>query len=66
VPDNYLTTREAAERLALGVSTIRKLCAAGQFPGAQRVGCGWIIPAADLSRLPALPKPRNRPRKTAP
>lgn len=66
MPDNYLTTAQAAERLGLAARTLRKLCTDGRFPNAERRGRDWIIPAADMKYLTALPRPRNRPRKTAP
>lgn len=43
-----LSTKEAAERLGAGESSIKLWCGQGRFPNAQKVGTVWIIPESDL------------------
>lgn len=42
--NRYLSTPEAAERLKIHPSRIRRLAAAGRIQGAQKIGRDWIIP----------------------
>lgn len=43
-----LTTREAAQRIGVKGRRIRQLCEQGEFPGARKVGWGWLIPEEDV------------------
>jgi predicted DNA-binding transcriptional regulator AlpA len=46
--ERMLSTKETAERLEAGESSIRLWCDTGRFPNAQKVGRDWIIPESDL------------------
>jgi excisionase family DNA binding protein len=46
--EKMLSTKETAERLGAGESSIRLWCDRGRFPNAQKVGSVWIIPESDL------------------
>jgi predicted site-specific integrase-resolvase len=43
-----LSTKDTAERLGAGESSVRLWCEQGRFPNAQKVGWSWIIPESDL------------------
>jgi excisionase family DNA binding protein len=47
--EKLLSTKETAERLGAGESSIRFWCDTGRFPNAQKVGSVWIIPESDLN-----------------
>ena len=55
-----LSTKETAERLGAGESSIRLWCDQGRFPNAQKVGSVWIIPESDLADF-AKQKPGPKP-----
>jgi predicted site-specific integrase-resolvase len=59
-----LTTRDVAERLGAGVSTITLWCREGRFPHARSEetprGLVWYIPESDLNGVEIK---RGRPRK---
>ena len=57
--DELLSTAEAARRLGLGHSTVKRLIKVGTL-SAQRVGRGWVVRAADLATAPV--RPRGRPK----
>lgn len=59
--EDYLTTAEAAERLGMTDSGVRRLILTGRLP-ARKIGRDWIIKPADLRTV----KKSNagRPRKT--
>lgn len=61
VPTIYLSTREAAEYLKVGVSRITTLIYEGRFPGAVKIGKEWKIPAEEVINFTF--KPGGRPRK---
>jgi hypothetical protein len=44
-----LSTKETAERLGAGESSVRLWCEQGRFPNAQKVGWAWIVPESDLN-----------------
>lgn len=45
MPEDYISVRQAAERLGIDGATIRKWCAAGKIPGAKKLNeRAWIIP----------------------
>lgn len=63
-----LTTSQAAERLSVGISTVRLWCQQGRFPHARAQdtprGVVWLIPENDLNnfekpRRGAPPKPKT-------
>lgn len=54
-----LTAREAAARLGVHDSRVRRLCRAGRLPGARHYGNMWLIP--DLSVAGFRPLPNGRP-----
>lgn len=58
-----LSTKEAAERIEAGESSVRLWCTQGKFEGAQRVGRDWIIPEAALKGF--VNPGRGRPAKLA-
>ena len=60
MPDETLTSAQAAKRLGLDPSSIRRLILAGTLP-AEKFGRDWKIRAADLAELP--PRPKGRPRR---
>jgi Helix-turn-helix domain len=56
VKDELMTALEVASALRFrNVVTIHRMCRAGKFPGARKVGAGggknWIIPRSDLDAL---------------
>lgn len=50
--DNIYTVKEIATQLRVSVATIKRLCAAGEFPGAFKTDKGrnshWRIPHSGL------------------
>lgn len=44
MPNDWLTTIEAGQRLGITPARIRQLCQAGRIVGAQKVGRDWVIP----------------------
>lgn len=46
----YLTTAELAEKTGQSVSTVRKDCAKGLHPGAEKVDGKWMIPYEGMTR----------------
>lgn len=42
--EEYITASEAMEILGLSRSHVSRLCTAGRFEGAQRLGNMWLIP----------------------
>jgi excisionase family DNA binding protein len=62
-PDDLLTTAQAAERVGIDSSRIRRYIKAGRLP-ATLYGKTWLIRASDLPLI-AERKP-GRPRKAAP
>ncbi len=60
---DLLTIPQAARRLGLDVSMVRRYCAGGRIP-AQRIGRDWLIRAQDLDRF--IRRPSGRPAKPAP
>ena len=60
-----LTTREAADRLAVSDARVRQLCHAGLLAGAEKLGRDWIIPEASVRQYVAKPVgwPKGRPRR---
>jgi excisionase family DNA binding protein len=56
-----LTIPEAAGRLGVGESTLRRLAASGEIKGAVRIGRDWALPASALAHL--NPRPVGRPAK---
>ena len=41
---DYMTAKEAAEKLAITPRRVQVLCAQGKIPGAVRFGVTWAIP----------------------
>lgn len=58
----YLSIPEAARRLGYSRSRLHQLAAAGQIPGAIRIGRMWLIPRG--YRVPPVTRGRwkNKPR----
>lgn len=65
MPDELLTTAQAAERLGIDVSGVRRLILAKRLP-AEKWGRDYQIRAADVAALPprAKGRPRTRERET--
>jgi excisionase family DNA binding protein len=59
-----LSTTEAAARLSLSPSRVRRYCEQGRLP-ATKIGGSWVIREADLGKLERLPQGwrKGRPRK---
>ena len=65
--DQFLTTRDIAERLGISIKTAAAWCRAGRFPGAFQVnistgrGRAWLVPAGDLENFerPAMGRPKD-------
>ncbi len=55
----YLTTEEAAERLGLDGSRVRRLCAEGRL--GRKIGRNWAISEADLQRFAQEERRPGRP-----
>jgi excisionase family DNA binding protein len=60
--EKMLSTKETAEQLNAGESSIRLWCDQGRFPNAQKVGRDWIIPESDLQGFEKR-KPGPKPEK---
>jgi predicted DNA-binding transcriptional regulator AlpA len=58
--ERLLSTKETAERLGAGESSIKLWCKQGRFPNAQKVSNVWIIPESDLENF-AKQKPGPKP-----
>ena len=54
-----MTIPEAAERLGLSVSIVRRYCSTGKLP-AHKVGRDWTVRQQDLERFAASPRRRGR------
>lgn len=55
-----LTISEAAERLGLSFSMVRRYCADGKIP-AQKMGRDWAIRRRDVEFFAAIPRRSGRP-----
>jgi excisionase family DNA binding protein len=55
-----LTISEAAERLGLSFSMVRRYCADGKIP-AQKMGRDWAIRRRDVESFAAIPRRSGRP-----
>ncbi len=55
-----LTIAEAAERLGLSVTMVRRYCADGKIP-AQKIGRDWAILWRDVEHFAATPRHSGRP-----
>ena len=58
----YLTSRDAAERLGIGICRTCELARRKRFPGSRKVLGGWRIPVEDVEHFRATRK-NGRPRK---
>ncbi len=56
MPDEYLTTAQAAERLAMTISRVQQLCRAGVIE-ADRHGRDWAIRPEALARMSRQRRP---------
>jgi len=63
VREKMLTTKQTAERLGAGESSIKLWCVQGRFPNAERFGRAWMIPEKDLS---GFEKQKPGPKPSAP
>ena len=66
IEKNYVNAPEAARLLNVSRSRIGKLCLAGRFQGALKVGTSWIIPREAVSNHKPLPpgvKPGTQSKK---
>jgi excisionase family DNA binding protein len=54
-----VTIPEAAERLGLSVTMVRRYCSTGKLP-AQKVGRDWTVRQRDLERFAAAARRRGR------
>jgi hypothetical protein len=66
IPENFVTTLQAAEMLGRGINQVAKLCQTGRLPGAKKVGNAWIMPRESvLNYRPMAPgvKPGTKRRK---
>lgn len=59
-----LTAQDAARRLGIAYSTIRKAAGQGRLPGAAKHGRDWMIPEESLRYYKATPggRPEHRPK----
>jgi excisionase family DNA binding protein len=60
--DNWLTTKEAAEKVGLTYVRINQLIKSGELPAEKR-GRDYFIREADVERLEQRPERRGRPPK---
>ena len=59
---DFVTVSEASNIMGKGMNYIGKLCRAGRFPDAEKMGNSWIIPRESVlsyKKLPPGPKPRK-------
>ena len=56
--EDYLTVKEAAERLRLHPGTVKRLCRAGDIP-AVKVGHTWLINPARLEVFAGIYQPKR-------
>lgn len=60
----YVTVKDAADYLAVSIETIRRMCEAGEIPGARRVGVGsrrqWRIPRSFLTQQAENDKDKDK------
>jgi excisionase family DNA binding protein len=56
-----ITTTEAAQRLGLAQSSIRRLILSGELP-ATKHGRDWLIDEDDVQHLAAEPRPKRGPK----
>jgi excisionase family DNA binding protein len=63
--EDYLTTKEAAERLGVTPARVRVLRKEGRLPGAVKFSRDWLFPAATIAEFKPNPKgwPAGKPRK---
>lgn len=63
--EQFLTSKEFADRSGLPVSKVTKLIRDGRIKGQKKSG-KWMIPASELraAKAPAAPSENARPRKT--
>jgi len=57
---NLLTVPQAAERLDIGPSLLRRYCRQGRL--GTRVGGRWLITEDELVKFASQPRPMGRPR----
>ena len=62
VSKDFVTVAEASNIMGKGMNFIGKLCRAGRFPGAVKMGNSWIIPREAVLNHKPLP-PGVKPRK---
>ena len=62
IEKNYVDAPEAAKLLSVSRSRIGKLCLAGRFQGALKIGASWIIPREAVLNHKPLP-PGVKPKK---
>ena len=60
-PSRMVSLATAVGQDGRSLAWIRKLCAAGRIPGAQKMGRDWMLPAH--TRLPKPPRGRPRSKK---
>ena len=66
VSKEFVTVAEASSIMGKGMNFIGKLCRAGRFPGAVKMGNSWIIPReAVLSHKPLSPGVKSQKAKLA-
>jgi hypothetical protein len=66
IKEEFVTVAEAAEMLGKGMNRVGKLCRAGRFSGAVKMGNSWIIPReAVLNHKPLPPGVKSQKTKLA-
>ena len=60
-----LTTAQAADRLNISESLVRRYCRDGRLK-AQRIGRDWLIEESDLDQFQQKPRKAGRPPKPKP
>jgi len=55
IEKNYVDAPEAAKLLNISRSRVGKLCLAGRFQGALKIGSSWVIPREAVSNHKPLP-----------
>lgn len=63
IEGEFLTTKEAAEKLGVSVAYIRQMIAAGTITGAKKFGRDNAVPLSEVVRLEGTERKAGRPKK---
>ncbi len=61
--DEFLTTKEAADRLGVSAAYIRQMIIAGTITGAKKFGRDNAVPVSEIERLEKTDRKAGRPKK---